>query len=102
MNKFEKLFNQLLHEDEVQVDPEQFTGEAEDWRQQLYRAIETHAEEFLGSVYELGYTGEAGERDIEYLVNKINTAIIDGGDKETANALRVLISDQISNGTMDM
>jgi hypothetical protein len=84
----------------AQLDPE--TGEAEDWRQQLYRAIETHAEEFLGSVYELGYTGEAGERDIEYLVNRINTAIIDGGDQETANALRVLISDQISNGAMDM
>jgi hypothetical protein len=83
----------------AQLDPK--TGEAEDWRQQSYRVIEAHAQKFLDAVYSLGYSGEAGERDTEYLVEKLNE-MIDTSPKETADAWRVLVDWQIKTGSADM
>jgi len=83
----------------AQLDPE--TGEAEDWRQQSYRTITHHAKKFLNYAYELGYSGEAGERDIEYLVKELN-GLIDTSPQETADAWRTLLSWQIETGSADM
>ena len=82
----------------AQLDPK--TGEAEDWRQHSYRVIEAHAQKFLDAVYSLGYSGEAGERDTEYLVEKLNE-MIDTSPQETADAWRVLVDWQIKTGDGD-
>ena len=101
MSKFNSLFNQVVNEEDLsaQLDPK--TGEAEDWRQQSYRAIVHHAKQFLNAAYELGYSGEAGERDTEYLVKALNE-LIDTSPAETAAAWRTLVSWQIETGSADM
>jgi hypothetical protein len=83
----------------AQLDPK--TGEAEDWKKISYRTITHHAKEFLNYAYELGYSGEAGERDIEYLVKELN-GLIDTSPQETADAWRTLLSWQIETGSADM
>jgi hypothetical protein len=42
--------------------------EGEDWRAHMTRNIVAKGSEFLRSVYELGYTGEAGDADINEVV----------------------------------
>lgn len=101
MNKFNDIVKQYIAEEDLsaQLDPK--TGEAEDWRQQSYRAIVHHARKFLDAVYSLGYSGEAGERDTAYLTKALNE-LIDTSPKETADAWRVLVDWQIETGSADM
>lgn len=101
MNKFNDIVKQYVAEEDLSAQLDPNTGEAEDWRQQSYRAIVHHAKEFLNAAYSLGYSGEAGERDTEHLVKELNK-LIDTSPEETANAWRTLVSWQIETGSADM
>ena len=98
--EFESLAKQLLGEQipdselSPQLDPE--TGEAEDWKPWMTRNIVKKGSDFLRGVYELGYTGEAGDSDINEIVAQLaQEAEV---DERLQRALDAVVTHMVKHG----
>lgn len=99
--KFNTAFNKIIKEyDESgpQLDPK--TGEAEDWKPWMTRNIVKKGGDFLKAVYELGYTGEAGDADINEVVALLAQEV--DADDRLKNALDAVVTHMVNAGHADM
>lgn len=98
--KFNSAFNKIIKEyDETgpQLDPK--TGEAEGWKPWMTRNIVKKGADFLRSVYELGYTGEAGDNDINEVVALLAQEA--EADDRLKKALEAVIIHMVNAGQAD-
>lgn len=101
--KFNAAFNKIIKEyDErnelsPQLDPK--TGEGEDWRPWMTRNIVKSGSDFLRKVYELGYTGEAGESDINEIVAQLAQEV--EADDRLQKALDAVVTHMVNAGQAD-
>ena len=101
--KFNTAFNKIIKEyDETtelspQLDPK--TGEAEDWNSHMTRNIVKKGSDFLRSVYELGYTGEAGEEDLNEIVALLAREV--EADDRLQKALDAVVTHMVNAGQAD-
>lgn len=98
--EFESLAKQLLGEQEnlsPQLDQE--TGEGEDWKVWMTRNIVKSGSDFLRKVYELGYTGEAGESDINEIVAQLAQEA--EADERLKKALDAVVTHMVNAGQAD-
>lgn len=101
--KFNTTFNKIIKEyDETnelgpQLDPK--TGEGEDWKPWMTRNIVKSGSDFLRKVYELGYTGEAGDSDINEIVALLAQEV--EADDRLKNALDAVVTHMVNAGQAD-
>lgn len=83
------------------VDAEEGGGprEDEDWRAHMTRNIVAKGADFLRAVYELGYTGEAGENDINEIVGLLTQEA--EGDDRLKQALDAVVGHMVNAGHAD-
>ena len=101
MKSFNDIYKHYLHEDEElspQLDSK--TGEAEDWKVFMTRNIVKKGSDFLRAVYELGYTGEAGEQDINEVVALLAQEV--EADDRLKKALDDVVTHTVNAGHADM
>lgn len=73
--------------------------EGEDWRTHMTRNIVRKGSEFLRGVYELGYTGEAGEADINEIVDQLASEA--EADERLKQALDAVVTHMVNAGQAD-
>lgn len=101
--KFNTVLNKIIKEyDELndlgpQLDSK--TGEAEDWKSHMTRNIVKSGSDFLRKVYELGYTGEAGEADINEIVAQLAQEV--EADDRLHKALDAVVGHMVAAGHAD-
>lgn len=101
---FDTAFNKIIKEyDESnelspQLDPK--TGEAEDWKVTITRDIVESGSDFLKNLYQLGYTGEAGETDINEIVAILAQEV--EADERLKKALDAVVGYMVAAGHADM
>lgn len=83
------------------VNPDEPGGpqEGEDWKAHMTRNIVHKGSEFLRGVYELGYTGEAGEADINEIVEQLASEA--EADDRLKRALEEVITYMVNAGQAD-
>lgn len=73
--------------------------EGEDWRAHMTRNIVHKGSEFLRGVYELGYTGEAGEADINEIVEQLASEA--EADDRLKQAIEAVVTHMVNAGQAD-
>lgn len=84
-----------------QIDAEGPGGpeEGEDWRSHMTRNIVAKGSDFLRAVYELGYTGEAGDADVNEVVELLAQEA--EADERLKQALDAVITHMVNAGHAD-
>lgn len=75
-------------------------GSGEDWRTKMTYDIIDKGNEFLRSVYKLGYTGEAGDSDINEIVALLAQEV--EADDRLKQALDAVVGHMVAAGHADM
>ena len=101
MNKFDTIIEKLLTENvnelSPQLDPK--TGDAEHWKSHMTRNIVKSGSDFLRRVYELGYTGEAGDADVNEVVELLAQEV--EADERLKKALDAVVTHMVNAGHAD-
>jgi len=101
--EFERLAKELIGEvEETDMSPQldAKTGESEDWKPWMTRNIVKSGSDFLRKVYELGYTGEAGDADINEIVAQLAQEV--EADDRLQKALDAVVGYMVAAGHADM
>ena len=102
MEQFNQLYKELLgeeHNEDMSAQLDTKTGEAEDWKPWMTRNIVKSGSDFLRKVYELGYTGEAGDKDINEIVALLAQEV--EADERLKKALDAVVGYMVAAGHAD-
>ena len=102
MEQFNQLYKELLgeeHNEDMSAQLDTKTGEAEDWKPWMTRNIVKSGSDFLRKVYELGYTGEAGDSDVNEIVDQLCREV--EADDRVRTAIDAVVTHMVNAGHAD-
>ena len=103
MNKFNTAFKKIIKEYDERngLSPQlnSKTGESESWKASMTRDIIETGSDFLKNLYQLGYTGEAGDSDINEIVAQLAQEV--EADDRLKKALEAVIGHMVAAGHAD-
>ena len=101
MKNFNDIYKHYLQEDE-ELNPQlnSKTEESESWKVSMTRDIIETGSDFLKNLYQLGYTGEAGEQDLNEIVALLAQEV--EADDRLKKALDAVVTHMVNAGHADM
>jgi hypothetical protein len=97
----EQAYGTVVNEyDENNPQLDSKTGGAESWKVSITRDIVESGSDFLKNIYQLGYTGEAGEADVNEIIAQLAQEV--EADDRLKKALEAVVVHMVNAGRANM